>query len=302
MELRHLSGFVAVAEELSFGRAAGRLHVSQPAVSRLVRQLEAELGVCLLDRSTHHVEVTRAGRAFLREARIALAQVERATAAARQVAGTKVPTLLVGHPDCSDDVVSAVLQRMRQDSPAVRVELRRLNARSQPRALARGAVDVVVRRAPIHEADIDSEVVGEEPVVVALPKWHPLAGSDALTVGSLASWPFVVLPGTPSQECLALLCDRLGFQPKVAEEAPSLAALGVLVASGVGLAAVPAPVARRFSFDSVVYRPLDAPEALLPVVVAWRREDVSMAVRGFIQAARAVNSSPGTPVTAAANA
>lgn len=300
MELRHLSGFVAVAEELSFGRAASRLHVSQPAVSRLIRQLETELGVLLLDRSTHHVDVTPAGRAFLREARIALGQVEVAGTAARQAARAQVTTLHVGHTECSDEVVSAVLRRFRRDLPAVRLDVRQVNARSQPRALLAGALDVVVRRASVDDVGVDTQVVGHEPMALALPKGHPLAAAEALTVASLASSAFVVLPGSPSHERLAMLCDRLGFQPKVAEEASSLASLGVLVASGIGLAAVPASVARRFG-DSVICRPLEATGALLPVVVAWRRDDVSTAVRGFIRAARAVNITEAVAVSVAAS-
>lgn len=301
MELRHLSGFVAVAEELSFGRAASRLHVSQPAVSRLIRQLETDLGVSLFDRSTHHVELTVSGRAFLKEARAVLGQVEVAVSAARHAPRAEFSTLRVGHTECTEELVPAVLRRLRQDLPALRLDVRQVDRRSQARALQAEAVDVVMRRSPMEEAGLESEVVGREPMVIALPKDHGLGDADTVSLASLVTAPFVVLPGSPSHERLVTLCDRLGFRPKVAEEASSLASLSVLVASGVGVAAVPASVSSRFNAGGVVYRRLGAPGATLTVLVGWRRAEQSAAVWGFLRAARAMDAPAVRALTAAVN-
>lgn len=289
MELRHLNGFVAVAEELNFGRAAARLHLSQPAVSRAMIQLEDELGVALIDRSTHHVGITPAGQAFLREARTVLGQVEVAAQAARQAPETTM--LRIGHTECTEELIPPILRTFRRRMPSLRLDVRQIDRLSQPRWLCKGEVDVTTRRAPTDDAGLDSEQVGREPIMLALPAGHPLAEEEKVAVAQLADVPFVALPGTPSHRCLATMCEAVGFTPTVAEEASTLTSLTVLVASGVGAAVVPASISGRFNSGGVVYRPFEGRAPTLPVMVAWRRDDPSPAVQGFLGLVRAIKVS-----------
>lgn len=289
MELRHLSGFVAVAEELSFGRAAARLNLSQPAVSRAIAQLEAEIGVALLDRSTHHVGISPAGTAFLQEARGVLSQLEVAVHAARQA--TVATTLRIVHTECTEELLPPVLRVFRRRLPSVRLDVRQVDRLSQPRRFHRGEIDVALRRAPLIDTALTSEAVGREPLMVAMPAGHPLAAEAKVTVACLADLRFVVLPNSPTHECLMGMCEEAGFVAQVAEEATTLTSLTVLVGGGVGVGLVPASISARFSSREVAYRPLEGDVPTLPVVVGWRQDDEGTATQEFVHAMRAVSVS-----------
>lgn len=289
MELRHLSGFVAVSEELHFGRAAERLHVSQPAVSRLVRNLEKELGVALLDRSTHHVELTAAGLAFLTEVRVVLDQVGVASRAARQAAAAVHIPLRIGFTECTEELLPRALRSFRRQLPPVRLDLRQVDRDAQVQSLVEGELDVAMRRIPIEHTTLQTELVMREPMVVALPARHALAERGRLSVAGLAGARFVLLPRTvypQAHDRLHMLCNHAGFVPEVAEEASSLTSVTVLVAAGVGVSIVPASVSARFNLDDIVYRPLENPTPTLPVVVSWRRSDTSAVLHRFLDAVR----------------
>lgn len=301
MEMRHLAGFMAVAEELSFRRAAARLHVSQPAVSRLIAQLEAELGVDLVDRSTHHVGLTPAGRALLDEARAVLERAEEAARVARQAGEHSPSTLRVAHTDCSEELVSTVLRLFRRELPSVRLEVRQEAQGAQARLLRRRELDVVMRRAPVEDAALESEVVAHEALMLAVPAGHPLAGARRVGLADLAPWPFVFLPGSPTHECTLKVCEEAGFAPDCAEQASTLASLVVLVSAGVGVAMVPASMAGRLKEGQVVYQPLKGTTAALSVVVAWRRADLSVPVQSFLDAARTLRVSRSGRVRSASD-
>lgn len=291
MELRHLSGFVAVSEELHFGRAAKRLHLSQPAVSRLVRTLEKELGVTLLDRSTHHVELTPAGQAFLIEVRVALDQVDAAARAARQAAAAVPAPLRIGFTECTEELLPRALRSFRRQLPPVRLDVRQLDRDAQVQQLVEGEVDVVIRRIPIEHTTLQTELVMREPMMVALPARHTLAQQERLSVGGLAGARFVLLPRAlypQAHDRLLMLCEHAGFVPDVAEEGTSLTSVTVLVAAGVGVSIVPASISARFNLDEIVYRPLEDPTPTLPVVVSWRRSDSSPALHRFLDALRSL--------------
>lgn len=283
-----MSGFVAVAEELSFRGAATRLHLSQPAVSRAVSQLETELGVALLERSTHHVCLTPAGLAFLREARTVLSQVEVAARAARSAPETL--TLRVAHTECTEELLPPVLRGFRRRYPSLGLDVRQVDRVSQPRWLQKRQIDVGMRRAPTTEADLDSEVVSHEPVMLAVPAGHALAEVPRVAVSELEGERFVFLPGSPTHACLVRSCEQAGFVPQVGEEASTLTSLTVLVGAGVGVAFVPASISGRFNSGDVVYRPLEAAPTL-PVAVAWRRDEPGAAVEGFLAVLRALTVS-----------
>ncbi len=295
MELRHLAGFLAVSEELHFGRAASRLCVSQPAVSRLIRQLEAELGVLLLERSTHHVKLTTAGLAFMDEAKAVLAQVEVAARAARE-AQEECPPLRIGFTECTEEFLPGALRVLRGQLPPTRLDVRQVDRDDQAQALLEGKLDVAMRRIPIDDAALQTELVFWEPMLVALPARHLLAERERLAMAELAGCRFVLLPRSVyphAHDRLMALCQGAGFVPEVAQEAPSLTSVAVFVAAGTGISIVPASISGRFNPGDVVYRPLHDPTPTLPVVVTWRRADSSSALERFLHAVR--KSSPAAP-------
>jgi len=223
MELRHLSGFIMVAEELNFGRAADRLHVSQPALSRLVKQLETDLGTELLDRSTHHVELTAAGVAFLEEAQAALSQVELAARAAREAGSEKPAPLRVGHTEWTEELLPPLLRAFRHRLPDAELLVSQADRPWQAARLQNGGLDVVLRRTPPEHNSRDSELVHDEPMVVALPGEHRLAEASEVDVGELATDPFILFPRylcPCAHDCILRACDRAGFVPAEIMEAP----------------------------------------------------------------------------------
>lgn len=286
MELRHVSGFVAVAEELHFGRAALRLHLSQPTVSRLVRNLENELGVVLLERSTRRVSLTAAGTAFLHDARRGLASFEAGARRARQAASSAPTTLRIGFSECTEEWLPAVLRSIRDDEPAVQLEVCKVDRPAQARQLIDGRLDAAIRRAPIEEPEVETELLLCEPMAVAMSIGHPLARTDSRRLDQMEEWPWVVMPASSAHACLVSAAGAAGFAPHPVEEVASLSSMLVLVSAGVGMALVPLSIARRFSSDDVVYREIEAPAPTMPVMVAWRRGDRSARVQGLLGAVR----------------
>src|SRR5579875_998382 len=193
MELRHLRYFVAVAEELHFGRAAARLMIVQPSLSQQIRQLEDELGFPLLRRTKRSVELTDAGRVFLAEARDVLARVQSAKYAAQRANRGEVGRLVVGYISSSAfDLLPVLLRAYRERFPDVEVTLRELNTQEQVRALEEGHIHVGLLRLPISTPLINIEVVRREPIVCALPEEHPLASLERIPVALLGPEPVVM--------------------------------------------------------------------------------------------------------------
>ena len=176
MELRHLRYFLAVADELNFTRAALRLHTAQPSLSQQIRDLEDEIGAQLFERSKRKVELTDAGRVFMAEARLTLAQADRAVARARQVALQRQATLTIGFvPAAEVKIFPVILPMLRMRFPQLNVELRSLPTLEQEDALLCGDIDIAFMRPPIQSAELKAEVVFDEPFILLLPAAHPLA-------------------------------------------------------------------------------------------------------------------------------
>lgn len=185
MDVRYLEPFVAVAEELHFGRPARRLQMSQPPLSRQIRRLEEEVGVQLFVRGRHSVRLTPAGRAFLEEARVTLAHAEAAARMARRVAGGQVGRLRVGHVDAgSSEMLPGLLRAFHDQAPDVRLVVEERTSDALAAAVEADELDVAFVRPPVAHGHLASEAVDEEELVVALPDTHPFA--DA---GPSKPWP-----------------------------------------------------------------------------------------------------------------
>lgn len=284
MELRHLKYFVTVAEELNFRRAAERLYMEQPPLSRQIRSLEEELGVELFQRSKRGVTLTEAGQAFLDEARLTLAQAERAVKAAKK-AVVQSEKLVIGFSICIfNRVLSEIIQAFRQEFPDVTVTLMEMSTESQIKALLNEEIDVAFVHGPVSLTEIITLTLFSEPLVVALPPNHYLAAQKQIELRSLASEPFVLCPKQVKPDLytqILNLCQQAGFQPKIVQEASPPEVLIGLVESGMGISLVATSAENRHK-TQVIYRPLAEPVPNLEIAVAWRKEKNSLVLNQFL--------------------
>ena len=267
MELRDCECFVAVAEELHFGRAAVRLGLAQPPLSQRIKALEEELGVRLFERTSRRVVLTPAGEAFWGEAREVLKQAGRARDVARKVGLGQGGRLAVGFVNpAMDAFLAEALARFRTEAPEVVLDLRDLSSREQVEGLAAGRLDLgFVRFVDQRLPGLTVEVVSRERYVVVLPKGHALAGVSRIPLSKLAREPWIFPPRADSprlHEALAAAFARVGVEPEVVQEARSKFTVMSLVAAGLGVALVPA-AARAWRRRGVVFREIDGE---LPVV------------------------------------
>lgn len=290
MELRHLRYFVAVAEELHFGRAALRLGIAQPPLSQQIRALEAELGVQLLERTKRRVDLTDAGRRFLHDARATLRQAEHAAATARRASEGESGRLSIGVVPWVDFTrVPRVIRDFSTRHPHVHLEVHGLNGAEQTEALRLGRIHVGFSRPPIDPRTQDSERVLAEPLVVAFPEGHRFEASARVPIRSLADEPYILLPRQRAPhyfDRIAALFRHAGFGLRVTHEADHPYTVLGLVAAGMGVSLVPASLATVLRLP-VAYRPLRPSGPRLETVLTWRRADASPVLRAFLEVVRA---------------
>lgn len=290
MEFRHLTYFVAVAEELHFRRAAERLHIVQPALSQQIARLEAELGVQLLSRTKRSVTLTEAGRAFLEDARMMLEKREQAIVAARRVADGQSGSLaaaFVGPATYS--VLRPVIRAYRASYPDVHLMLHELTTGEQLDRLFAGTLDIGIMRLPINDDRLTTVQLISESVVVVLPEGHMLGENTTVDLAELAHEPFIMVPRSREPTVFdryVSLCSHAGFSPRVVQEGQQIHTIVELVAAGLGVALGPASLTNLRRSD-VVYRPVSNPGNItLETGLAWRSDDTSATVKGFVQTAR----------------
>jgi DNA-binding transcriptional LysR family regulator len=278
LEVRQLRYFVAVAEELNFGRAAGRLGMAQPPLSRAIRHLERQLGVALLVRTTRQVRLTAAGEVLLRDARTALEAVTAASRRARQ-AGSPSPRLRVAlKADVDGGLLPQILDAYCSDDAAVAPELVLGGFGEQAQALRDGRADVGLLLCPFDDRGLDSEPLLTEPLLAALAAADPLAARTRLCLADLAGRN---LPGgSPASHGRPAGPRRAGQPPP----ASNLAEIFSLVETGSVVFFAPASVARRYPRPGITYLPVsDLPDSTL--ALAWPQDARSPAVAAFVRAA-----------------
>lgn len=285
MELRYLRYFVAVAEELSFTKAAARLNMAQPPLSQQIRKLEARLGVTLLRRTKRRVELTEAGRVFLRQSYQAIQSIEQGIVLAQRADRGEIGRLAIGIlVYISYTLIPPILREFRAKYPGVHVELRFLTNTLQIAALQSGQVDVCFVRPPVDDPNIASKLISRERFVLAMPATHPLAGKAAVSIKQLKDDPFIMYVrelGPTFYSSLYQFCARAGFSPKVALEVSQINAAVGLVGSGMGVALVPQSM-HQLHFDNVVYRPLVERAPNVDVLLAWQAGRPSELLQSFI--------------------
>lgn len=216
MELRQVRYFVAVAEELHFGRAAVRLHIVQPAVSQQVRRLERELGIDLFDRTTRQVSLTAAGAAFLPHARALMAAEGAAVHAVEALRAAESAVLRVGTSVGLGSRLEGVLASLAERSPEVTVELTSAASAARLRAVREGQLDAAFVRGLTESPGLDLIPVWQDPLVVALPANHPLAFLPAVPVAGLDGLPLRIVPREANPQLFDLVvgaCREAGFEP-----------------------------------------------------------------------------------------
>jgi DNA-binding transcriptional LysR family regulator len=289
VELRHLRSFLAVAQELHFGRAAARLHISQPPLSQQIRRLEDELGARLFHRTKRRVELTPAGLAFLTEARQTLAQAERAVRAAQRAERGELGEIVVGYvTSATYGPLPDVIRMFRKRFPDVDLRLQNLRSVQQRHALVDRQIDVGFVRPQAADPRLIYETIWRESVVVALPGNHPLTQRTIVDVSDLATEAFVLVA---PEDAAALydqvfaLCRSAGFTPHVVHRVGDVQMAIALVAAGLGVGPLPAPI-QGFKRRGVVYRPLRPRTFRMEMGLACRRDDDSALVQQFRRVAR----------------
>lgn len=292
MELRHLRYFVAVATELHFGRAAKLLHISQPPLSMQIRALEDELGVALLNRTRRQVSVTRAGKAFLHDARQILERAEQAISTARRAARGEIGELVVGFISVADyNLLPLVLREFRRRYPRVTLSLRELTTGAQIAELFEGRIDVGFLLPPVNEPTIESVPILREPLIAAIPERHPLAKTrGAIPLASLSGAPFIMTPRQMApglHDDIVSFCRSAGFSPQVIQEAIQMQTVISLVSAEMGVALIPESL-QNLQRTGVVYKRLKEQSPLTEIRLAWRASDDLPALKLFIQLAREI--------------
>ncbi len=289
MELRHLRYFIAVAEELHFGRAAQVLGISQPPLSQQIQALEQEIGARLFERTNRRVELSEAGRLFLQEARLVLAQVDKAADVARRAQLGELGELKIGFTSSApfNSSIPQAIFAFRQAFPAVHLNLQEMSSTEVAESLVDESIQVgLMRPLPLPDSLSVVELM-REPLVAVLNAGHPLVeGSErGLHLAQLAEEPFVFFPRTYGSGLYAQLMSLArdaGFSPHFAQEAGEAMTIIGLVAAGLGVSVLPASY-QRIRIDGVVYRTLLDQEAVTAVWLVQRKGQQTPMATAFVE-------------------
>ncbi|GAB4386780.1 MAG: LysR family transcriptional regulator [Elainellaceae cyanobacterium] len=285
MELHDLRYFVAVAEDLHFGRAAERLHMTQPALSRQIQALEAELDVQLFQRTKRSVKLTIAGQTFFEEAKQILCHTEQAIQTTRRVARGEVGQLRLSFTASAlRSFLPETVRVFRDRYPDVQLTMNERCTNDQVIALQNHQTDIGFLYLPVNEKWLALKPIAEEVWLVALPRKHPLADQKQLTLSALARESFILHPrqeGPAFYNQIVRLCEQAGFYPNVVQEVETSQTRVGLVAAGMGITLVPEHL-QTIGDTEVIYRRLSGSAPKLELAIAYRRDNSSPVVQQFL--------------------
>jgi DNA-binding transcriptional LysR family regulator len=279
LELRHLRYFVAVARERNFTRAAEKLHIAQPPLSRQMQQLEEELGLVLIERGSRPLRLSEAGRIVYEQALQVLERIDEMHAFVGQLHETNRDRFSIGFVGSTlYGKLPEVIRSYRAARPGVEITLLELTTFEQIAALKEGRIDVGFGRIPLDDPAVERRLLRNEKLIAAVPSNHVILGRQgALRLADLADMPLIVYPKVPrpsyADQVLALYRDR-GLKPPALFEVRELQTALGLVAADAGVCLVPASV-ERLRRDDVTYRPLDQEQAVSPIIMSCRKGDRS---------------------------
>lgn len=295
-ELRLVRQFVVVAEELNFRRAAERLHMSQPPLSTAVRNLEADIGTTLLDRSKHHVRLTPAGQVFYRDAVRLLRFVEQARERARRTnCGLEGTLRLSFVPSAALDELPEIFKRFQHNYPTVQLTLTAETTRRQLEDLQNGHTDLALLVGPVYDSrGLELVELRPQRFVLAVPIGHPLATREKVKMKELAAESFVSFPAVEGMgfvNALLRACQTAGFMPRVVQEASQMQAILTLVAGGLGIALVPSAM-RRLHMEDVSFLEISDTKSppVYQLVFAYARGNDNPVIPAFLANALSSNS------------
>lgn len=299
-ELRQLRYFLAVAEEKNFTRAAARLHVAQPPLSRQIRQLEDALGAVLFDRNTRSVTLTAAGTAFLAEVQKVFPQLEFAVEVCRKAAQGHSGHLRLGYTGrASQALLPALMREFHACYADVVVDIDGPHGTGHLRqALLNAQLDVALCFLPVQGEGLQSRKLLSTELAIALPASHPLAGQSGLAVSHLRDEAFVAYPGGQGfhlHEAMRAACERAGFIPRIVRESDASQTLLCMIAAGTGVGIVPAET-QALRMEGVVFRPLGDAPVSVDHGIAWMAHNPNPALRNLLAIAAPGNPSGGRGV------
>ncbi|NYZ14524.1 LysR family transcriptional regulator [Azospirillum sp. RWY-5-1] len=294
MDRRRLQSFVALCEELHFHRAAARCHMTQPALSQQLQQLEAELQVQLVHRNKRRVSLTRAGEVFQHEARRILRQMEHAAHLARQTDRGEIGRLSVAVTAPALYIVfPEIMHRFRLALPNFGVNVQVMTTSEQEAALRSGSIDVGIFHPPLDDRSLSSHLITSMRFNIVLSDLNPLAAHPVLRLEELSRERFIIFPrviGPSLYDEIVALCQQAGFSPEVILEASPAQSIIALAAANFGIGLIASRL-QQFDRPGVVYRPLDGPAPHLTLGVAYQSDDSSPAIRTFLDVATEVGRS-----------
>lgn len=286
MELRHLRYFITVAEELNFSKAALKLYTAQPSLSQQIKDLEEDVGVKLLNRTKRKVELTEEGAVFLEQARLTLAQADKAIAMARQVSQAKQQMLRIGFvPVAEMKIFPYVLPNLRVQNPDLKIELLSLNNTEQMKLLKKGELDLTFTRHNFNSDEIESQFVIREPLIFILPKDHPLAKYDRISVKLLNGIDFIIPSAEQSQTLHHTILDFAkanGIEFNIVQKADNILFNINSIGMGLGCTILPGYIA-PLTMDNAIIRPLDVELPYLDLYVSYHKNNKSYAVSKFLE-------------------
>lgn len=288
IELRHLRYFVAVAEELHFGRAAARLNISQPPLSQQIQLLEQQIGARLLARTNRSVTLTAAGEQFLQDARQILQNVSQAADKATRLHHGVAGELRVGFTSSAPFItrVSDALFTFRQRYPQVHLLVQEINTRQQLEPLSDGRLDLGVMRNTQLPDNLEHQLLLREPLCALVHRAHPLARQQSISLQALANEPFVFFDpqvGTALYSDILALLQRHNIQPWINQEVGEAMTILGLVATGLGVSILPASF-QRVRLAEVVWLPLEEQDALSEMWLVWAKQTEPSALLGNMMA------------------
>jgi DNA-binding transcriptional LysR family regulator len=288
MELRHLRYFIAVAEELHFGKAAAKLHIAQPPLSQQIQQLETELGFELFYRTKRRVELTEAGQVFLVQAQKIFQELEATIDRSRRIARGEIGELAIGFvSSAAYNVIPPILKAFRSLLPEVNLELKELTTKDQLQLLATEKLDIAFVRSPVEQPEFNAKIILWESLVLALPETHWLAKTEIIAASSLTQEAFIMFPRNLAPELydrIIVLCQQANFSPQILQEAMQMQTIVSLVAAEMGIAIVPKSI-ENLQRTGVIYKPLQEATTQAAISLVWRKSDRSNTVAKFVELA-----------------
>lgn len=286
MDIRHLTYFIEVAKHKSFTKAADSLHITQPSISKMIRLLEEELGVCLLDRSGRQVELTDAGRAVLNQAQHILSSFHNLTSELADVMHLKQGSIIMGLPPMvGSSFFASVIGEFSHLYPRITMQLIEVGSKAVELGVEDGSLDLGVVMLPVKPNTFDMFSFIEDPLMLLVPPNHKLAGNSFVYWSELRDEAFVLF-----REDFALhdriieRCIQSGFQPKIICQSSQWDFMAEMVAAGLGVALLPQRICRELDPQRVRSIPLADPQVLWHLAVIWAKDKyLSFACREWLQ-------------------